>query len=271
LRSAIAALLSLFLAGMGQVYVRRTWRGLFFALCSTAMDALAVKFRLFLTFAGGVASVLVVLAWHAFVVCDAICLAWRYDPANPLPRNEKATIAAVLAIVLLVGYPVPDYFRSRMLKFFRAYRTSSGSMCPTICEGERIVVASDACESRNPTRGDLLIFDFNHGATIFPKRVIGVAGDTVARGPKNTILVNGVAIVLPRPCGKGVSFAPRVTEGLPFETIKVPDDSIFVIGDNLDNSYDSRFFGPIPLDEVRGRPLFVYWSSNRTRIGCELH
>lgn len=65
----------------------------------------------------------------------------------------------------------------------------------------------------------------------------------------------------------GGSFA-----GLPsFKTVKIPEGTLFVVGDNLGNSYDSRFFGPIPLDEVRGQLKFVYWSTNRSRIGCEIH
>ena len=106
--------------------------------------------------------------------------------------------------------------------------------------------------------------------TIYTKRIIGVPGDRVARGPSNTILVNDVQVAFPTPCGEHESFDRLAAEGPAFDTIEVPEGSLFVVGDNLDNSYDSRFFGVVPLDEVRGKPKFIYWSHNRSRIGCNL-
>ena len=206
---------------------------------------------------------------HLYAVVDAIYLAWKYNAADRPPVNEKAAIAAALVIFLLVGYPVPEYSKSRMLKFFRAYKISSGSMCPTICEGERVVAGAEAYELRHPDRGDLIVFDFDHSGTIFPKRVIGVAGDVVSPGPANTILVNGSPLKIPAPCAVqpiGGSFPDLPS----FKPVTVPEGTLFVVGDSLGNSYDSRFFGPIPLDEVRGQLRFIYWSNNRSRIGCKL-
>jgi signal peptidase I len=269
-RVAIAALLSLFLPGMGQIYARKIWRGVAFAVCTVAIDALTAKFRLFLTFPGGLAALALALILHLYAVVDAVYLAWKYNAADPPPINDKGAVAAVLIIFLLVGYPIPDYSKNRMLKFFRAYKISSGSMCPTICEGERAVAAADAYKMHSPERGDLIVFDFEHSGTIFPKRVIGVAGDVVSPGPANSILINGIPLRVPAPCGFqyfGGSFA-----GLPsFKTVKIPEGTLFVVGDNLGNSYDSRFFGPIPLNEVRGQLKFIYWSSRRSRIGCKIH
>ena len=269
-RVTIAALLSLLLPGMGQLYVRRIWRGVVFALTAVALDAIGLKLHIFLTFAGSVASLVVTLSWHLFIVGDAAHLAWVYDGREQSPRNWSKTLAALFTIFALVGYPVPDYFRSQTLKYFRAYKISSGSMCPTLCEGERVVADPGAYKMRPPGRGELLTFDFNHSGTIFPKRVIGVAGDTVSNGPANTILVNKVPLTLPMPCGKDESLHSLASGGPAFETAKVPEGSLFVIGDNLDNSYDSRFFGFVTLDELRGKPLFIYWSHNLSRIGCKL-
>jgi signal peptidase I len=100
--------------------------------------------------------------------------------------------------------------------------------------------------------------------------VIGVPGDTVSRGPANTILVNKVPLTLPVPCGKNESFNKLAAEGPPFDAIKVPEGNLLVIRDNLDNSYDSRFFGLVTMDEVKGKPKFIYWSHNRSRTGCQL-
>lgn len=272
LRVTVAALLSLLLPGTGQLYVRKIWRGIALALVVVAIDALVVELRLFMTFAGLVCTIFVIVLLRLSVVCDAVYLAWVYDTANQPPRSWRRTLTALLAIFLLVGYPTPsDYFQKRLLTSFRAYKIASGSMCPTLCEGERVVAAWDAYIMRPPARGDLLLFEFNHTGQIFTKRVIGIAGDTVDRGPANTILVNNATLTFPKPCGDHETSDRLAAEGPPFETVRVPEGSLFVVGDNLDNSYDSRFFGLVTMDEVKSKPQFIYWSHNRSRIGCKLH
>jgi signal peptidase I len=270
LRVSIAALLSLFIPGVGQLYVGKIWRGIALALVVVAIDALVVELRLFITFSGLVCTIFAIVLLRLSVVFDAGYVAWVNDTANQPPRNWRKTLTVLLAIFLLVGYPTPDYFQKRFLTSFRAYKISSGSMCPTLCEGERMVADPEAYKMRSPARGELLVFDFNNTGKIFPKRVIGIPGDTVSHGPANTILVNNVPLTLPTPCGKNESFNKLAAEGPAFNTIKVSEGSLFVIGDNLDNSYDSRFFGLVTMDEVKGKPKFIYWSHNRSRIGCQL-
>jgi signal peptidase I len=271
LRVTLVILVSLLFPGMGQIYARRIWRGVVFAFISASLSAICVERRALLTFATALAYILLALLWYLFVIVDAGRFAWVYDLLLAPPRDEKKTIAGLVLIFFLVGYPTPDYLTKKQHKFFRAFKIDSGSMCPTICQGERIVAAADAYETQSPDRGDLILFDFNHTGQIFTKRVIGIAGDTIARGPHNTILVNGTTLMFPKPCGKHEAFDPLAPEGPPFETVKVAEGSVFVIGDSLDNSYDSRFFGLVAKDEIRAKPLFIYWSSNRSRFGCKLN
>ena len=73
-------------------------------------------------------------------------------------------------------------------------------MCPAVCEDERIIAGMDAFNARAPQRGEVIFFDQKESNANFIKRVI--AGDTVARGPSNTILVNNTPLTLPPPCGK---------------------------------------------------------------------
>jgi signal peptidase I len=195
------------------------------------------------------------------------------------PKTEKdRTVKILLRVLACVGFLVATLFVFSFLKFFlwarcfdlHAFRSGSASMCPAVCENERFLAGMDAFSSRLPQRGDVILFEYEPASANYLKRVIGVAGDTVARGPRNTILVNGRPLVLPPPCGKDNTYGPLAFEGPDFRPVTVPEGSLFVIGDNLDNSFDSRMFGPIRVEKVRAKALLIYWSPNASRIGCRV-
>jgi signal peptidase I len=118
-------------------------------------------------------------------------------------------------------------------------------------------------------RGDVIVFKFPEDPQQdFIKRVVALPGDIVeVRG--RTVFVNGA----PEQLTHGRSLAagslpddPGVNDPLrhrdPVAPIRIPDGAYFVVGDNRDNSYDSRFWGPVPAEDLKGRPLLVYWSSS---------
>jgi signal peptidase I len=173
-----------------------------------------------------------------------------------------------LALALLLVFCVAKFFFWARCFDLHAFLVPSGSMCPTLCLNERIIAGMDAFNVRAPKRGEVILLDQGEGNTKFIKRVIG--SDTVAPGPSNTLLVNNTPLALPPRCGENTGYDRLAPEGRLFETVKVPEGSLFVIGDNLDNSYDSRHFGFVGLDKVRGKALLIYWSSSTSRIGCKL-
>jgi signal peptidase I len=113
----------------------------------------------------------------------------------------------------------------------------------------------------------------------FIKRVIGVGGDTIEIKHK-TVFVNGVPLSEPYVIhrDKGIEDEPGRDDFGPFT---VPRNSFFVMGDNRDQSYDSRFWGVVDMREIKGRAFILYWSWNRdgglidkvrwNRIGKLLH
>lgn len=113
---------------------------------------------------------------------------------------------------------------------------------------------------RDPRPGDIVIFKYpGDGETDYIKRCIAVAGQTVeVRG--RTVKVNGR--ILKEDYAKyirggrnGKDFGPEV----------IPEGHIFVMGDNRDNSFDSRFWGPLDMDMLRGKALFIYFSVDYDR------
>jgi len=120
---------------------------------------------------------------------------------------------------------------------------------------------------RRVRRGDLLVFRYPEDPRrSFLKRVIGLPGETVAIRDKR-VSIDGRALDEPYafhaddtvwPDDPAIAEAHRRRDQLP--AVRVPARAYFVLGDNRDDSSDSRFWGPVPADHVLGRPLFVYWS-----------
>ena len=121
--------------------------------------------------------------------------------------------------------------------------------------------------SRSVERGDIVAFRSPIDGNIpFVKRVIGMPGDTVMLKDKN-LHINGKGLDEPYKIhvdGTVYEESPWTPEELQvrdnYGPAIVPADSYFVMGDNRDNSNDSRYWGFIKHDEIIGKPLFVYWS-----------
>lgn len=115
---------------------------------------------------------------------------------------------------------------------------------------------------RQPKRGDVIVFQFPPDPTKdYIKRCIATAGETVEVRNK-VVYVNGQALVEPyaqhtSPDTMPAAMGPR--DNMPPRTI-APGE-LFMMGDNRDNSYDSRFWGVVPMDLVKGRAMFIYYST----------
>ncbi|HEV2455528.1 MAG TPA: signal peptidase I [Verrucomicrobiae bacterium] len=175
----------------------------------------------------------------------------------------------------------------------------SGSMNPTIIEGDRIFVNKLAYDLKvpfttwhlaqwsNPQRGDIVVFYSPHDGTRLVKRVIGLPGDTVELRNEQ-LIINGkpvdYATLSPEisvqlPLGEqessqfatedlpGHSHAVMALPGVParrsFGPVHVPDGSYFMMGDNRDNSFDSRYFGVVARDRILGKAIDVVYSVNK--------
>jgi signal peptidase I len=165
----------------------------------------------------------------------------------------------------------------------------TGSMKPTILEGDRILVNKMAYDIRlpfshisviqlaNPKRGDVIVFDSSVTQKRLVKRVIGIPGDTISMS-NNRLSINGVA--LPYRVKQSYQNALDVVENLQginhairlqlnanpqyasFNPVTVPDGHYLVLGDNRDQSADFRVIGLVPRDEIVGRSREVVMSLN---------
>jgi signal peptidase I len=155
----------------------------------------------------------------------------------------------------------------------QAFKIPSGSMLPTLQIGDHLLVNKFIYGVKNPftgnifiplekpRHGDIVVFRFPQDRSVdYIKRVVGVSGDTIVIKNKK-VFVNDKLVEEAHAQYTSNSLMP--TEAGPrdnFGPIKVPEGKIFVMGDNRDNSYDSRFWGFVDQRDVLGKAYIIYWS-----------
>jgi signal peptidase I len=174
------------------------------------------------------------------------------------------------AEALAVAFLLALFIRTFIVQ---AFKIPSGSMLPTLQIGDHILVnkfrygirlpilGERVVKFADPRRGDIIVFVYPVDPhKDFIKRVIGEPGDTVEIRHKQ-IFVNDQKIDDPNAhFVDGPGDQSRLTPRDNYGPVKVPPDKVFVMGDNRDRSYDSRFWGFVPLDDVKGKAFVIYWS-----------
>ena len=136
----------------------------------------------------------------------------------------------------------------------QAFYIPSSSMEPTLEVGDRVLVNKLSYDLHDVNRGDLVVFERPDGSAgdikDLIKRVIGLPGETVEIRD-GSVLIDGRVLDEPYLADEEVlvEFAP----------VQVPEDQVFVMGDNRDDSRDSRAFGPITIDSIVGRAFVRVW------------
>lgn len=175
---------------------------------------------------------------------------------------ESIVIAVVMALIIKAFV-------------IQAFKIPSGSMIPTLKIGDHILVNKFIYGTKlpftdriiipfkRPNRGDIIVFKFpDDEKKDFIKRVIGLPGDIVEiKGKK--VYINGSPIddayaVHSDPMLYPAGLQPRDN----FGPLTVPQDSYFVMGDNRDFSLDSRYWGFVKLNKIKGKAFIIYWSWN---------
>jgi signal peptidase I len=167
------------------------------------------------------------------------------------PRRLLGTVIEIVVIVA-AAFALALLVQAFLMKPFTVHQVS---MEPTLMEGDRILLSRVTYRFRDPRAGDVVVFHspLNTGEDLV-KRIVAVSGDTVAVRDGN-LYVNGVAV--------GEPYLLNEDFGGTFSALEVPEDCAFVMGDNRDQSGDSRFFGPINLDLIIGKAFCVYWPIGR--------
>jgi len=184
------------------------------------------------------------------------------------PKSKAREYIESLIIAVIIALFVRSIF-------IQAYKIPSGSMEPTLLVGDHLLVNRLSYVVKipyfdnviytlgKPKRGDIIVFRYPENPKIdFIKRVIAVEGETVEIKDK-IIYINGIR--LSDPWGYYQNTPPIPAALAPkdnFGPYKVPKDAYFAMGDNRDNSQDSRFWGPVRKEHLVGKALILYFSWN---------
>lgn len=211
------------------------------------------------------------------------------DAVQQIKHKDWKAITKEYAQAIIIALVLALFIRTFVVQ---AFKIPSGSMINTLLIGDHILVNKFVYGIKNPftrntlitmddpERGDIVVFIFPlDRKKDFIKRVIGIEGDVVEIINKKVFVnkkpikeAEGVQhtsdIIIPAGVKPRDNLAP----------IKVPEGHIFVMGDNRDQSFDSRFWGFVPLEDVKGKAFVIYWSWNREkflprlgRIGDVIH
>ena len=145
------------------------------------------------------------------------------------------------------------------------FKIPSGSMRPTLIEGDRILVNKFIYRFQPPKRGDIVVFKYPvDGKRPFIKRLIGLGGEQIEIRD-GRIIVNGQSAA-DHPLIAGIHYLNQGEYGQVQQVIDVPDGAYYVLGDNTASSHDSRFWGFVPKKNMIGRAMCIFWPPNRIRI-----
>jgi signal peptidase I len=277
-----AAIISLIMPGLGQVYTGALARGLVWMfLCGI----LSVTGLLFLSFPsayswtlGCAAGLALVIVWLAAAV-DSRRLALRCKPDYELKDYNRWHVYALLLLMGTGG--LLAYSLDVRDQLIQPFRVPSAVMYPTILPNDRIIAVKNAYQTADPRRGDLVLFNSPEDRRLYyVKRVVALAGDKVEI-KSGRLWINGVELpreaVGPATVNSGETtsagevffennngakyriFISREQPAADFGPVTVPKYHCFVMIDNRNDTLHSRYFGPIAVTSLKGRFEYRYW------------
>jgi signal peptidase I len=177
------------------------------------------------------------------------------------PSKRKGGGFVEFLVILLIAFALVFGFVRPFV--VEAFYIPSESMVPTLEVGDRVFVNKFIYRFHEPQRSDIVVFKSVEGSVEggqedLIKRVVGVPGDEIS-------LQDGVLFIN----GQGQE-EPYINQQSPdsssFGPVRVPKGEVFVMGDNRTNSLDSRFFGPVPLENIEGKAFLIFWPPGHIRL-----
>ena len=170
-------------------------------------------------------------------------------------KRTKGIFREFLIYILIIFVAIISAVLIRVF-ILEPFIVPTPSMEPNLKVGDKVIVNKLAYKLGNIERGDIVAFHSPMEEKDLVKRAVGVEGDEITLTAEGEIFINGEKnIENYLPSGQNISYLNQ--------TVIVGKNEVFVMGDNRNNSFDSRFFGTIPEEDVFGKFLVIYWPPSR--------
>jgi signal peptidase I len=264
----VALLLSIVTPGLGQMYNGQMKRGIILYLGAFFLPIIFFSTGSFFNFYIMLLCMAILLAFLLFVWSDAFTGAVKSKEITLKPYNKWYLY---LLIILITSFVIqPSLGSSIKNNIASSYKIPSSGMDPALLVGDYLLANMKIYKNEKPKRGDIVIFEFpKDPSKDFIKRVIGLEGEKVEI-VGDRIYINEKEIEDPWRHFENKDKNTNMQTSENFGPVLVPKDSFFVLGDNRDNSQDSRYWGFVNTKKIKGKALYIYWAKNKSRIGMEI-
>jgi signal peptidase I len=261
----VAAILSSLAPGLGQLYNGQIIKGIIFLLSLILLPIIMFRLGLHHSFYGLAIILLIFMFLLLFIIGEAFYAATKKKEFI-LKGYNKWYIYLLIIFLINSTVLIPTNYLSKVLRF-SAFKMPTASMVPTLHVGDHLIANLKYFRKYKVQRQGLVMLQSPQDpAKIFIKRIIAFEGEKIEIKSKQ-VYINDV----PLQEGYKIHLDGDVHPARDnYGPAVVPSDRCFVLGDNRDKSIDSRHWDSVPLKNIKGKPLYIYWAQDITRIGMKI-
>ena len=256
----IAILFTFFTIGLGHIYCGKLSRGIYFFILGQIVVVLAFFLLIFSPPYGVLLAIFLAVFIFLFFLADVYKISKELPATYELKQYNKWYVYLIL--VAIASFLIQPLNESLVKKYIsQAFNIPSGAMLNTLQIGDHIICNKLIYKITTPKRGDVVIFPYPKDPSVsYVKRIVGVGGETVEIRNKK-VLIDGREVNEKYAIHKSDRVFPAGSNPRDnFGPVNIPLGSVFLMGDNRDNSHDSRFWGFVKTSEIEGKVHYVYWS-----------
>lgn len=257
--------------GLGQIYARRVKKGIIYILLMAILLSIGIHSiyimispnqmfsKRFIIERISLAIFLAVFSFY--VLIDSFLCVRKYNIShNVRPSKIGMRIIAIIGIVILIcaRSNINMYIKKNIIQ---AYKIPTSTMSPSIEKRDRVFVDKRAYVNNKPKRGDIVVFAGKNIPGLgqdkeYMKRIVGLSNETLE-------IKNGKIIINGKEIESKFKYYNDGDYGKEGQKIIIKENEYYVLGDNSINSKDSRYFGLISINDIKGRVSKIWWPLNR--------
>jgi len=253
-RPLLAVLLNLLCPGLGFLYLGRVLLAVAFPVVLLLVVAIAAWSRVLITPAGFLLATVVLIGLWLWSLVVAFLWARRAGRVT-LGRAQRWPVYLGFFVASTILFNLFTASRASLFGY-ETFSVPANSMSETLVQGDFVMANTWAFSSRTPDRGEVVVFRYpQNPSVVFAKRVIGLPGETVSI-EHGAVRIDGEWL-------SELYVQPENNRRSGFdqpEPYRVPANAYFMMGDNRDNSYDSRLWGAVRAEDILGSVEFVGFS-----------